>query len=128
MTCVCVCVGILGWPRLIQWPGGTVSTVERMATLTYQLSNYSREFLDLKFYNSSKLVNTSLNQVEIICENTNCETVTIHWTVLAGGEYKMCYNFSGEVNWTFREDSPAEYKVPNCTQDTHVVTARTSKS
>ena len=123
---MCFCVGILGWPRLIQWPGDTVSIVEGTATLIYQLSNFSQEFIDLKFYNGSELM--SSKQVEIVCENTNCEMATIRLTVPAEGEYKMCYNFSSEVNWTLKDDSPPEYKVPNCTQITHVVTAKTGKS
>ena len=120
MGFVCFCVGILGWPRLIQWPGDTYSTVEGLATLIYRLANYSQEFIDLKFYNGSELMNVSSKQLEIICENADCETATIRLTVQAEGEYKMCYNFSSEVNWTLRNDSPPEYKVPNCTEVTQV--------
>ena len=121
---MCFCVGILGWPRLIQWPGDTLSTREGMATLTYQLSNYSREFLTLAFYNGSELMNVSSNQVEIICENANCETATIRWNILVEGEYKMCYNFSNMVQWTPRDDPAPAYMVPNCTEVTHVVTSK----
>ena len=120
---MCFCADILGWPRLIRWPGHTLSIIEGMATLIYRLVNFSQEFVDVKFYNGSELV--SSKQVEIICENADC---TIHLTVQAEGEYKMCYNFSSEVNWTLKDDSPPEYKVPNCTQITRVVTAKTSKS
>ena len=118
--CFCVHVDILGWPRLIHWPGDTLSTRAGMATLTYQLSNFSQEFLTLAFYNGSELMNVSSKQLEIICENADCETVTIRLTVPADGEYKMCYNFSSEVNWTLKDDSPPEYKVPNCTEVTQV--------
>ena len=115
---MCFCVGILGWPRLIQWPGDTLSIVEGMATLIYRLANFSQEFVDVKFYNGSKLM--SSKQVEIACENADCETATIRLTVQAEGEYKMCYNFSSEVNWTLKDDSPSEYKLPNCTEVTQV--------
>lgn len=125
---MCFCVGILCWPRLIQWPGDTLSTGEGVATLLYQLSNYSREFIDLTFYNGSELMNVSSNQVEIIGENADCETVTIRWNISAEGEYKICYNFSNMVQWTPRDDPAPAYMVPNCTEFTRVVTVETSKS
>lgn len=121
---MCVYVGVLCWPQLIHWPGDTVSTVEGIATLTYQLSNSSREFLTFMFYNDSELMNVS---VEIIGENVNCGTVTIHWNISAEGAFKMCYNFSGEVKWTPRDDPLPEYMVPNCTEVTRVVASKTSK-
>ena len=122
--CFCVHVDILGWPHLIHWPGDTLSTGAGMATLTYQLSNFSQEFLTLAFYNGSELMNVSSNQVEIICENANCETATIRWNISAEGEYKICYNFSNMVQWTPRDDPAPAYMVPNCTEVTRVVTSK----
>ena len=51
-------VGIIGWPKLTEWPGGMVSpaTDEMEVKLTYALANFSHKFIDITFYNGNELI------------------------------------------------------------------------
>jgi len=110
-------VGNLGWPQLTQWPGSTfTSALYGDGTwLTYQLSNFSLEFLDLMFYNSSELINvlTDGHRMDVICDNVKCEMATVWWQVPAEGLYHMCYSFSSVVQHNGSS--------LNCTEVTRVV-------
>lgn len=101
MFVLCVFVGILGWPQLTLWPGSTVtSALSGDGTwLTYQLSNFSLEFLNLTFYKSGELINVSTggHKIDVICGDVKCEMATIRWQVPAEGLYHMCYSFSSMV-------------------------------
>ena len=91
-------VGNLGWPQL-----------------TYQLSNFSLEFLDLMFYNSSELiyVSTDGRRMDVICHNVKCEMAIVWCQVPAEGLYHMCYSFSSVVQHNGSS--------LNCTEVTRVV-------
>ena len=114
---MCVCVGILGWPRLTLWPGSTFtsSTLDGGgAILVYQLSNYSLEFLNLTFYNASEQIANVSTEVDVVCDDPKCELATVRWQVPAEGLYHMCYSFSSVVTQN-------DVFSPNCTEVTRVV-------
>ena len=114
--------GVLGWPVLTDWPGGIVPPVMDKvgANLTYGIANFSK-FLDITFYNDSKLVANLTHfdegyKVVVTCEN--CEETKVQLHIPSEGKYKMCYNFSNDVQWTVQSHPPPGYEVPNCTQYT----------
>jgi len=114
---LCVAVRILGWPQLSWLPGSAVTSAlyGDGTWLTYQLSNFSLEFLDLTFYNSSEMINVSTDgyRMDVICDNVKCEMATVRWQVPAEGLYHMCYNFSSMVQHNGSS--------LNCTEVTQVV-------
>ena len=121
---MCVCVGILGWPGLTLWPGSTfTSTLDGGgATLAYQLSNFSLDFLNLTFYNGTELIanlSTEGYKMDVNCDDPKCELATVQWQVPVEGLYHMCYSFSSVVT---QNQFPPNYDFPpNCTEVTQVV-------
>ena len=88
----------------------------------YGIANFSYKFLDITFYNDSTLVANLTHfdkgyKVAVTCKN--CEETTIQFHIPSEGKYKMCYNFTNDVQWTVQSHPPPGYEVPNCTQYTY---------
>jgi len=119
-------LGVIGWPKLTKWPGSTVSltTNEMKAILTYGLTNFLHNFINITFYEGSEQIANLTHfadgyKVAITCEG--CESTTIQLYIPAEGRYKMCYNFTDDVQWTGQSNFPPGYEVPNCTRYTHAI-------
>ena len=122
-------VGVIGWPELTEWPGSMNSPIVDVigAKLTYGLTNFSQKFLNITFYNGSEQIANLTHfadgyKVVITCEG--CESTKIQLYIPAEGRYKMCYNFSDDVQWTGQSNFPPGYEVPNCTQYTHAIPSK----
>ena len=95
---------------------------DKWAKLTYGLTNFSYSFLNITFYNGSELIANLTHFVEgykvvISCEDNEAATIQLY--IPAEGIYKMCYNFTDDVQWAGLSTFPPGYMVPNCTQYTH---------
>ena len=93
------------------------------ANLTYGLTNFSHNFINITFYNGSKLIANLTHFAEgfkVLITGEKNES-TIQLSIPAEGRYKMCYNFTDDVQWTGKSKFPPEYEVPNCTQFTHYI-------
>lgn len=117
-------LGVIGWPKLTKWPGSTVSPIadEMEANLTYGLTNFSYNFINITFYNGSELIANLTHFAEgfkVVITGDDNESTTIQLYIPAEGRYKMCYNFTDDVQWTGQSNFPPGYVVPNCTQSTH---------
>lgn len=122
-------VGVIGWPELTEWPGGVNSPTMDVigAKLTYGLTNFSYKFLNITFYNGSEQIANLTHfadgyKVVITCEY--CESTTIQLYIPAEGRYRMCYNFTYDVQWTGQSNFPPGYEVPNCTQYTQAIPSK----
>ena len=103
---------------------GSPTLHEMEAILTYGLTNFSHNFINITFYNGSELTANLTHFAEgfkvlITCEG--CESTTVQLSIPAEGRYKMCYNFTYHVQWTGQRNFPPGYEVPNCTQYTHAI-------
>jgi len=97
--------------------------------LTYGLTNFSLKFLNITFYNGSEQIANLTHfadgyKVVITCEG--CESTMIQLYIPAEGRYKMCYNFTDDVQWTGQSSFPPGYEVPNCTQYTQAIPSKYS--